>query len=472
MMALAPAATWSRRVLQRCGSHACPPRGCSSRGRLEAPESVQHALRSLGRPLDPDTRSIAEHTFERDFSRVRVHDDRAAGSSAVALDAQAYTVGTDIVFAPGRYSPWTTDGQALLRHELSHVVQQGVQTGRSGSEPIMVLDNQTMETEADGGPWGSARPTGHSAGFLQRKLEVDAPTAHPAGAPAGFTNESVINGYLATLCPGTASSSGKVSGACPPPATATALEASGCICDMVGLPVTWAIVIDDTDWPHTDDATKTVHVHSPFSGVTFGSWAKGPPTHRSTQPNWLVLGHELCGHARLLAHGIHPTGPPPAGGGRPSHDPTVQIENKIAAEHGIAAADLRGLFADPHHGESFGRVTIANFPFGSADISALPAADRHQIDVAETFIKSAPVEMDVIGHADPPTATAAGNLAVSQRRADAVKAALVTRGIAAGRFKSTKGVSSTECSAAGRDPACRKVEVFMFIFAAGSVTHP
>src|SRR5262249_15947209 len=38
--------------------------------------------------------------------------------------ARAYTVGNDIVFGSAQYSPATFQGQRLLAHELTHVVQQ------------------------------------------------------------------------------------------------------------------------------------------------------------------------------------------------------------------------------------------------------------------------------------------------------------------------------------------------------------
>lgn len=40
------------------------------------------------------------------------------------MDAAAYTVGSQIVFAEGRYQPGTAAGRRLLAHELAHVAQQ------------------------------------------------------------------------------------------------------------------------------------------------------------------------------------------------------------------------------------------------------------------------------------------------------------------------------------------------------------
>jgi len=59
-----------------------------------------------------------------DFSRVRIHTDPDAAGSARAVHALAYTVGRDIVFGAGQYTPGTDGGKRLLAHELSHVLQQ------------------------------------------------------------------------------------------------------------------------------------------------------------------------------------------------------------------------------------------------------------------------------------------------------------------------------------------------------------
>lgn len=78
-----------------------------------------------GRPLDAGSRDFFETRFGRDFGRVRVHDDAQAARSARSLNALAYTVGSDIVFAAGQYAPATGAGRRLLAHELTHTIQQG-----------------------------------------------------------------------------------------------------------------------------------------------------------------------------------------------------------------------------------------------------------------------------------------------------------------------------------------------------------
>src|SRR4051794_35525931 len=91
---------------------------------LAAEPLFDNALLSPGHPLDPIIRKAMGSRFGHDFSKVRVHAGESADRSAAAAGALAYTVGSDIVFATGRYSPRTSDGQRLLAHELTHVIQQ------------------------------------------------------------------------------------------------------------------------------------------------------------------------------------------------------------------------------------------------------------------------------------------------------------------------------------------------------------
>jgi len=91
----------------------------------EPPASVHELLRSPGQPLGTVERQFFEPRFGHDFSQVRVHTNALAGESTRAVQARAYTVGGDIAFAEGQYSPGTAEGKRLLAHELTHVVQQG-----------------------------------------------------------------------------------------------------------------------------------------------------------------------------------------------------------------------------------------------------------------------------------------------------------------------------------------------------------
>jgi Domain of unknown function (DUF4157) len=97
-------------------------------GDQESDESASPVLDVIGKgggaPLDGGSRQQLEKGLGADFSDVRVHTDGSAGASAEAVGASAYTVGHEVVFAPGHYQPGTPQGQRTLAHELTHVVQQ------------------------------------------------------------------------------------------------------------------------------------------------------------------------------------------------------------------------------------------------------------------------------------------------------------------------------------------------------------
>jgi hypothetical protein len=93
-------------------------------GETEIPHSVDRALSDSGRPLESPLREHMQQRFGYDFSRVRVHAGATAAQSAREINANAYTVGRDIVFGAGRFAPETSRGRHLLAHELTHVIQQ------------------------------------------------------------------------------------------------------------------------------------------------------------------------------------------------------------------------------------------------------------------------------------------------------------------------------------------------------------
>jgi hypothetical protein len=112
-----------------------------------APPIVHQVLGASGAPLDAQTRAFMEPRFGQDLGAVRVHTDAMAAQSAAAVNAQAYTVGRDIVFASGRHAPHSGEGRALLAHELAHVVQQGGRDAPPASLRVAPADDP-LEHEA------------------------------------------------------------------------------------------------------------------------------------------------------------------------------------------------------------------------------------------------------------------------------------------------------------------------------------
>jgi LysM repeat protein len=111
------------------------------------------ATKGSGSSMDRPTQSFMESRFGTDFSSVKIHTGDYAVQLSRQLDAQAFTVGSDIYFNEGKYNPGVENGKHLLAHELTHTIQQGnVAAGkiqkRGGGHPIhdTLLDRFSTET--------------------------------------------------------------------------------------------------------------------------------------------------------------------------------------------------------------------------------------------------------------------------------------------------------------------------------------
>jgi hypothetical protein len=105
------------------------------------PSGVEQTIDTLsaggGSPLPESLRTQFEPRFGYDFGAVRVHADARATGAATALGARAFTVGDHLFFGAGEYQPTSTQGQRLIAHELTHVVQQGADPRRVRRRPIL-----------------------------------------------------------------------------------------------------------------------------------------------------------------------------------------------------------------------------------------------------------------------------------------------------------------------------------------------
>jgi hypothetical protein len=82
------------------------------------------SLQGAGSSLTGDTKNFMESRFGTDFSSVHIHAGAESVQLSRELNAKAFTVGSDIYFNDGYYSPATSAGKHLLAHELTHVTQQ------------------------------------------------------------------------------------------------------------------------------------------------------------------------------------------------------------------------------------------------------------------------------------------------------------------------------------------------------------
>ena len=88
-------------------------------------ESQLNHLQGGGQAMPTGLRNMMESGFGQDFSHVRLHTDSEAATLSSSIHAKAFTHGNDIYFNKGQFSPNTAEGQKLMAHELTHVVQGG-----------------------------------------------------------------------------------------------------------------------------------------------------------------------------------------------------------------------------------------------------------------------------------------------------------------------------------------------------------
>ena len=139
--------------------------------------SVTMMPQGAGKPLSRETREFMEDRFDINFDHVRVHSDSKAADNALALNARAYTIGSDIIFGAAEYRPETREGQRLLAHELVHVVQQAGQRLPSRPRVNNALEKRIGKPAANCVASPEALPTRQSKtfGVIQRKPTAEKP---------------------------------------------------------------------------------------------------------------------------------------------------------------------------------------------------------------------------------------------------------------------------------------------------------
>ncbi len=226
------------------------PEGDAGRANPDA-ESVG-SLPAEGEALAPPQTARMERAFDHDFGDVRIHTDSASAGAAEQLQAHAFTIGSDIYFGRGEFRPGTAEGDRLLAHELSHVVQhdEGRLDGPGVSRPT-----DPSEREADQGipaaepaidtaaehavvvepgpePGGATAPTNTIHRSATTALQQDVPSSEyptpesavpqPAAAPAGAEDDAPIRPATTTAAPEPAAATA----AAPAPSRAPALTAA------------------------------------------------------------------------------------------------------------------------------------------------------------------------------------------------------------------------------------------------------
>ena len=101
-----------------------------------------------GNSLNGNTQSKMERAFGTPFSDVEIHNDSNSADLSGKLNARAFTIGKHIAFGKEEYAPGSIEGEALIAHELAHVVQQtGATTGSLQSKGGSAYSS--LEADAD-----------------------------------------------------------------------------------------------------------------------------------------------------------------------------------------------------------------------------------------------------------------------------------------------------------------------------------
>jgi hypothetical protein len=145
-----------QQLIQRSGGQGAYELDEDTTGRI-------NSARGGGQELESSTQEQMSKSIGYDFSDVNVHTSREADELNQAVGAEAFTTGNDVFFREGAYNPGSQEGQELIAHELTHVVQQG--TGQTGSSAGMTVNapGDAHEKEADVVAQSVAGPGGQDA---------------------------------------------------------------------------------------------------------------------------------------------------------------------------------------------------------------------------------------------------------------------------------------------------------------------
>ena len=165
--------------------------------------SIQDTLirdNSQGNSLPEGIKGLMESSFQRDFSKVKIHSDTTAAQMSRGLGAKAFTNKSNIYFGEGQFKPNTKEGLKLIAHELTHTIQQ---ESASGSKPdIQKSEADTLRLCPPYWRWQTPRDveTYNCAGLSNRTYDkksiVGTSQALSAGRQANNCSEGEVKHWL------------------------------------------------------------------------------------------------------------------------------------------------------------------------------------------------------------------------------------------------------------------------------------
>ncbi|PRQ04010.1 hypothetical protein ENSA5_11930 [Enhygromyxa salina] len=109
---------------------------------------IDAARRRGGIQLEASLRRVFEPRFNADFGNVRVHTNSQSAETSRAMNARAFTVGSDLFFGRGEYQPNSASGRHLIAHELTHSLQNA-RIGHNAASTGVIRRFQSPSTERD-----------------------------------------------------------------------------------------------------------------------------------------------------------------------------------------------------------------------------------------------------------------------------------------------------------------------------------
>ena len=317
---------------------------------------------------------------------------------------------------------------------------------------------------------------------------IDNPT-HRHTPPVGNTDAEILGQAFHDICDLTLRSGDRITLGAGPPAP-NRMEGCGCLQtieqDLIspnpvlsGVP---HVSLEEEGWSRTNPAATPpqVTVRHPESEFAWGYWTSGQARH--TKPFWQTVAHEICGHvAAYVGSGGGASGARGVGTG---HNVAIEGENRVAAEHGVRQAELRGMDYDAatgrplqgHRGESFLQAAVINFNHGS---DALPAGATAVVNDTVGSIRTArtsSMASELMVQVEGRAYANEGGLTLARSRADRMHVHLqgeftaqsfparfrVSTGATVNRFSPDEAAVEPGQSVSGRDDPLRRVLVYLF----------
>lgn len=471
-------ATPAGAAIARSPSPAAPPAG-----------DVGGALGAIGpgEPLSPAVRAFMEPRFGTDFGDVRVHTGSGARQASRALQAEAFTYGSDIYYGDGK----APSNDELTAHELAHVVQQRVGAGQvaarriqrsfAASFPVSLgvfeVDLQTREGGVNTPPThsgfdgyirfvpDSAAPNSNKIVFIQivKLTDVGGADVDPATMPAGQAPRGGLGD------PGLRTEDDAARGV-----------EGGFFTDVhhrpnagapghpQGTPLSPNYNFQPAA-PGTVGPVGGVQQPPQYGGGTGGQVGQTPGFKRSADavdirsaalydtPGIASAARDLNFDFESVARG----------------EDTMVVYGAVKWGFGIRSGRVVNEYLDPvdaasatfqealdRHRDFYVHEPVT-FYFDFND-EALPATEASKIDALLDYLARNPtVRMSLEGFADQRGGAGPRNRALSQRRAEAVRDALIAKGVDAGRINapvvatgaSTSATADAGTGDQGGDPA-------------------